>query len=58
MILVLLALVVLFAEPAARLVARAFGPRSETQGTAEISAGKANASKPGTRPVSKRAGEA
>lgn len=57
-ILLLFALAVLFAEPAARLVGRAFGPRSETPGTAEVSGGKAGALKPSPRPVSKRAGEA
>jgi hypothetical protein len=55
--LLLLALAVLFAEPAARLLGIA--PRSEASGTAEISRpGKAAPSSPGAPPQTKRAGEA
>jgi len=55
--LLLLALAVLFAQPAARLLGLA--PRPEASGTAEISPpGKANPLKPGARPQAKRAGEA
>jgi hypothetical protein len=57
MALLLLALAVLFAQPAARLLGLA--PRPEASGTAEVSpAGKANSLKPSVRPVAKRAGEA
>lgn len=53
-VLLLLVLAVLFAEPAARLLGRALAPRSEAPGTAEVSPqGKA-----GPRPEAKRAGEA
>lgn len=53
-VLLLLVLAVLFAEPAARLLGRALAPRPEAPGTAEVSPqGKA-----GPRPAAKRAGEA
>lgn len=55
--LLLLALAVLFAQPAARLLGLA--PRPEASGAAEISPpGKAKPLKPGARPQAKRAGEA
>ena len=58
-ILLLLALVVLFAEPAARLVGRALSLRSEPSGaTAILPPTKAEPSRPGSRPRTTRASEA
>ena len=55
--LLLLALAVLFAQPAAKLLGLA--PKPEASGTAEASpSGKASPSKPKVRPEAKRAGEA
>lgn len=55
--LLLLALAVLFAQPAARLLGLA--PRPETSGTAEVlPPGKATPLKPSVRPAAKRGGEA
>lgn len=57
MALLLLALAVLFAQPAARLLGLAARP--EASGTAEVSPpGKATPLKPSVRPAAKRGGEA
>lgn len=56
-LLVLLALALLFAQPAARLLGLA--PQPGASGTAEVSPrGKGNSLKPGARSEAKRAGEA
>lgn len=58
-LLLLLVLAVLFAEPTARLLARALSLRTEHSGaTAILPPAKAEPSRPGARPRTTRAGEA